>query len=569
MADTTNAEPRRPPSWFTPATIFVALSLFGFQTARLWFVNDDAYISFRYARNLARGLGLRYNSDESPPVEGYSNFLWTLLCSSFEWLGLNPVLLAPAVGVACGAALIAVVCRRLARFQLAPPAIIFGTLFVATFPPMALWATSGLETMAFALAVYWFADALILEPGRPRTAAAIVAGISLCLIRSEGPAWAVVLMALAVASRGIDGEWRASRSTLARIGATLAAVVIAFFAWRYAYHGSLVPNTAVAKSGLLRLRFGRGVDYVLSFLATFVSPALLLVVSPFVLLSGARRGVWLAVVAMAFAFPVYSVVVTGDFMPMGRFLVPSVAFWALLAGKLLDWVTGRARVVRAAVAVALGAAVIAVHALPAWNIHLAPRATLARFHFRHNSPDFVTEYEAWQNQKKNVEDWTQLGLALRKFGPARDPRSTEPSVVLGGIGAAGYFSGFHVFDRYGLVSPRVAGRRVAADEPLRSAGHDRGVAAEFFVEDRPTILNFSQLTLANRTQAKKAARQVAATLRDKTALLIGLDEYAPDLWRISELDSSDRADYLIVWVHVGRQRVAAAWSEFEKKVDGL
>src|SRR5262245_42468042 len=41
------------------------------------FTVDDAYISFRYARNLAHGLGLVYNEGER--IEGYTNFLWTVL----------------------------------------------------------------------------------------------------------------------------------------------------------------------------------------------------------------------------------------------------------------------------------------------------------------------------------------------------------------------------------------------------------------------------------------------------------------------------------------------------------
>ena len=41
-----------------------------------WFLCDDAFISFRYARNLLEGHGLVFNPGEY--VEGYSNFLWTL-----------------------------------------------------------------------------------------------------------------------------------------------------------------------------------------------------------------------------------------------------------------------------------------------------------------------------------------------------------------------------------------------------------------------------------------------------------------------------------------------------------
>ena len=47
------------------------------------FVQDDAYISFRYARNLADGLGLVWNAGER--VEGYTNFLWTLMLAPAAW----------------------------------------------------------------------------------------------------------------------------------------------------------------------------------------------------------------------------------------------------------------------------------------------------------------------------------------------------------------------------------------------------------------------------------------------------------------------------------------------------
>ena len=38
------------------------------------YTSDDAYISYRYARNFADGAGLVWNRAEW--VEGYTNFLW-------------------------------------------------------------------------------------------------------------------------------------------------------------------------------------------------------------------------------------------------------------------------------------------------------------------------------------------------------------------------------------------------------------------------------------------------------------------------------------------------------------
>ncbi|MBP6743246.1 MAG: hypothetical protein KA244_10365, partial [Deltaproteobacteria bacterium] len=47
---------------------------------RFDFVTDDAFISFVYAKNLVEHGALVFNLDER--VEGYTNFLWTLLLAA-------------------------------------------------------------------------------------------------------------------------------------------------------------------------------------------------------------------------------------------------------------------------------------------------------------------------------------------------------------------------------------------------------------------------------------------------------------------------------------------------------
>ena len=66
-------------------------------------VQDDAFISFRYAANLLDGHGLVYNPGER--VEGYTNFLWTVLMAAAMGAGANPVLASVVGGMASAAAL--------------------------------------------------------------------------------------------------------------------------------------------------------------------------------------------------------------------------------------------------------------------------------------------------------------------------------------------------------------------------------------------------------------------------------------------------------------------------------
>src|SRR5437868_7084707 len=62
------------------------------------FVQDDAYISFRYAKNFAEGHGLVFNIGGH--TEGYSNFLWTLIMSLPIRLRVDPAAASIGIGLA-------------------------------------------------------------------------------------------------------------------------------------------------------------------------------------------------------------------------------------------------------------------------------------------------------------------------------------------------------------------------------------------------------------------------------------------------------------------------------------
>ena len=86
-----------------------------------------------------------------------------------------------------------------------------------------------------------------------------------------------------------------------------------------------------------------------------------------------------------------------------------------------------------------------------------------------------------------VEDlplWREIAVTLKRhFEP-------EDSIVHVGIGALGYYSGLHIYDRYGLVDRRVAMRE---PELVLFPGHDIEVPVEFFLSHEPTILRLKTM----------------------------------------------------------------------------
>src|SRR4051794_15485609 len=54
---------------------------------------DDAFITYRYARNVANGGGLTWNLHERP-TEGYTSFLHVALLVPFSYFHVDPLLAA-------------------------------------------------------------------------------------------------------------------------------------------------------------------------------------------------------------------------------------------------------------------------------------------------------------------------------------------------------------------------------------------------------------------------------------------------------------------------------------------
>jgi hypothetical protein len=71
-----------------------AAALLALHVAKAWpFTVDDTYITLRYSRNVAAGLGPTFNAT-GPRAEGYTSVLWMLVLAVPHAMGLNAVLVA-------------------------------------------------------------------------------------------------------------------------------------------------------------------------------------------------------------------------------------------------------------------------------------------------------------------------------------------------------------------------------------------------------------------------------------------------------------------------------------------
>ena len=281
------ARHRRPLLAFAAVLPWLALLAWLAETA--WFLTDDAFISFRYARNLLEGNGLVFNVGER--VEGYSNFLWVLeLAALWGAFGLRPEHAAPWLSVAFTVGTLAVMAWwiwRLPGLRQRGVAAWMALGLVCGSATFAVWTSGGgLETRQFTFFVVL--AVACLAPGRASRGLLAAASLSLAaasLTRPEGPLLAACCFAWYGVQRRVDtGRWLGV--DWAWLAVPFAAVVAGHYLFRYGYYGEWLPNTYYAK--FVRPWYDMGLRY-LAAAALETGLYLLLPLAGWALVAGWRR----------------------------------------------------------------------------------------------------------------------------------------------------------------------------------------------------------------------------------------------------------------------------------------
>ena len=229
------------------------LALLGWLSSVAWFLTDDAFISFRYTRNLLEGHGLVFNPGEY--VEGYTNFLWILeLAAIWGIFGLRPEHAAPWLSVAYTVATIAAMLWWVARLPSLKRRGLVGWMalgLLCSSATFAVWTSGGgLETRQF---TFFIVAAVVCFSLYGNRHSGLLAA-SLCLAaaeltRPEGLLLAACCFAWFAVQR-VVAEGKVSASIVRQmlyLVAPFALLVAAHFLFRYAYYGEWLPNTYYAK----------------------------------------------------------------------------------------------------------------------------------------------------------------------------------------------------------------------------------------------------------------------------------------------------------------------------------
>jgi len=453
------ADPREP--FLVPlVAMLVAHAWFWFA---LPYAGEDAYITFRYARNLVLGFGLTFNPGEN--VMGFTSPLWTLWNALGYAAIHNPPIWSRATNVVANAATLLVV-TSLLRGHSRTAAWAFATLF-AGWTYFSALAASGMETGVM-LALMTAAAALA---ARGHAAAGPVLG-TLALLRPEGVLAALVL--------GFGARWRDRIVALAMAGTGYVVLT--------AVYGSPLPQSVMAKAQL------------------YGTPGAL---------AGRHWWEWAAPLALG-RWPVTS---EGQFL----FALSVVAAPAACFGALELWKhRGGALFRLAAAGLAVWALYAATGAAYFWWYLAVPLATFfllasAGFERVARGPaiaiagalfvlgtwSIVPEF--YKARAKGEYHFVQVADVL-----AARSRAWQ-SVMLEPIGLVGYLCKLRVIDEVGLVTPAVAKRR-AGGEPGWYTDVVRAAKPDWLVVRRGVVE--SGQAFAGRGQPFRSAAERTAVFAD-------------------------------------------------------
>lgn len=348
--------PRLEWQWLAWVLLGLALTFFIWQASSFPFLQDDSYITYRYARNVVRGLGPVFNPGER--VEGYTNFIWMMLLAALGVLGVpfsTIIPLSQILGVVCGAGVIVLFFLLFRRLTTGPPLLAgLAVLLLGANGSFAYWCVSGMETGLFSLLIC-AATYFYLTGSTPRHLFLCSGLFGLAaLTRPEGALfWGIVLLDFLIRTfwsrRPAQGLATVSTTpvplqTLPSFLTLLAPfliLVIPQYVWRLTYYGQLFPNTFYAKTGLSLSYISTGIQYVVQFYQAYGIWGLGFLI-PVLLAVRSRRfspGFPLFFCALAlFIHALYTVSVGGDVLRIYRFFVPVLFLFYLFVTEGL-WLT--------------------------------------------------------------------------------------------------------------------------------------------------------------------------------------------------------------------------------------
>lgn len=452
---------------------------------------DDAYISFRYAKNIAAGLGPVFNPGD-PPSDGYTNPLWVIAMVPSFWAGIDPLSYARGLSILLalwGAWLLTLIHRSISTRR----------AYALSWPvPVMLWLVHhtttfhlmlGLETTAFSFLLIAIVYLLVrpIAQGTPDASSGI-AGSSAASIRNNFRLFLFVALLCGLtrpegfAAAGFFGGMYvvATRSwPIVRRDVVLFFVGVALLALlKVALFGSLLPNAFFVKV-LGGDKLLPGIDLVQQFITHFIVIIVLsLLGSVLGRVKRTHAWFWPAMAITVLFFLVFYLRTVPLMAWQHRYLVPYSFLLVLGASVVIGNGLARAElspsIIRRWVALFAMVTIVTLHL--GFETARSAHVAVQRIAFgKHPDP-----HQMFALHRSEIELGRQLGEA--ELG-------TDLSLAFWDAGAIPFFSGCRFIDLGGLGDNKIARAK------------DKDELIQYILAQEPDLIVFTTRGAARTTDS--------------------------------------------------------------------
>ena len=432
----------------TGSVLFLFLS---YEILGRWFT-DDAFISFRYAKNFLDGHGLVFNQGEY--VQGYTNFLWVIMLALLKLFHIEFTTSSILINCFSYCALSIVLFaffKRLYNDQ-QNTFYVLASLSVISSPNILAWTTGGgLEGVLF---LFMLTLSFYLLFYRNPVIITSLLFLLTTLIRPEG------LLFFFFALIYLRFIKRTDNKTLLKFFSFYILLLAVYLLWSFIYYGSILPNTFYSKVSISLRGLQAGLHYIYRF---FMSSPYLLMFLLIVLIGYETQNKEIKFFFLvSIVYIIYLAIIGGDFMFAFRFFLPvmSILFIIMMSGisQLSERIGDKNHLHGITYAILL--------LIIMYNIF---------------SLSFFLSYKTEIRRYKMIGGGKILARYLNDHYPS------NYTIASSGIGALGFYSNMKILDVLGLTDMQVAENGINGYDEIYSHGKSD---VDYIMKRRPEIIVF-------------------------------------------------------------------------------
>ncbi len=318
--------------YFVIILLFFVIYCFFLSWSFLFQNVDDAYISYRYGKNLMEGKGLVYNQGEY--VEGYTNFLWTIITAPFTTIkNVDVSIFSSSIGLILSMINILLITLISKQFngnltKYIKYLILIPPLFLALDDSIAFWAIGGMEFPMYTMFILGIIyNYFKLNEGKKHLYFLIMFLMLCTLTRPEGNMiFVITLTHMLLFRKNINGF----RSIFISLIVSYLIFFAVYYGFKFLFYGQMIPNTFYAKGVTdLKMNFLLGTKYLALCIGTRLYIFIFILFIPFKKAFKDQKLSYL--IAFSIIYIAYLIAVGGDWMIANRFFVPILPMLYILS----------------------------------------------------------------------------------------------------------------------------------------------------------------------------------------------------------------------------------------------